>query len=168
VKIILSQFGVDMSKIILINPIAYTHKPFSRNEWSALAKILEEANFKVIFNIKNNISRPNHDEWLDCQNAINVPAHLLPLLSQNIRLTLARPGGGFDLCFGYSKNSDVLIFLFKKEKIYKEQLSNHQEVHIKNLMNERFEKFVNVIEIDEEFNPEMAGRKVLEYLNDGS
>jgi hypothetical protein len=162
---ILSNFEVEKKRIILINPIGYTHKSLSRVEWSGLAKVLEDNGFIVIFNVKNTSTRPSNDEWIGIKNAIQVPAYLLPLLSQNILLTLARPGGAFDISFGYSQDSNVLIFLNKNKNIYKNQLSSNKEIHIKKYLSIDFGRTVNHIEINEEFCPRSAGYEVLSYLN---
>jgi hypothetical protein len=168
VKDILSSFIDNKDKTILVNPIGYTHKSITRVEWDGIAGILECAGYKIIFNVANNCTRPKHDEWFNCPNAIEVPAHLLPLLSKQVRLTLARPGGAFDLSFGYSQDSDVLILFFKNKKIYEEQTSDFKEIHMQRLLTADFGRDVKCIEISEDFSPKVVANEILLYLNNGN
>ena len=162
---ILSKFGINTKNLILINPIGYTHEPLSRVQWTGIAKVLQENGYQVIYNIKNNFSRSKDVEWIGCENSIEVPAHLLPLIGRHVRLTLARPGGAFDLTFGYSSDSASLLFLYKNRKIYDYQESGYLECHMKNLLEEMFGRVVNYIELDEVFSPELIGNKVLSHLH---
>ena len=164
---ILAKFSLDSQKIILVNPIGYTHKPLSKIKWLNLAKVLENAGYKVIFNVKNNASMPKSNEWNNYENTIEVPAHLLPLLSESVRLCLARPGGAFDISFGYSRVSDVLNIFLKNAK-YCEQLSDSYETEnfISSIVVE-FGRGINFIEIDEEDSMELCAERVLIYLKEG-
>jgi hypothetical protein len=168
VEEILSIFNIDKDRIILINPIGYSHKPLSRNMWCSLSKVLEDDGYRVIFNVTNIFSRPEINEWIDCHNAIQVPAHLLPLLSENVRLCLARLGGAFELSFRYSRSSDALIFLLKNKKIH-QTLSNLKETDavMKNSLTEEFGRPVKFIEIDENFSSKVVGKIILDYLKSG-
>ena len=161
---ILSKFSNNAKNLILINPISYTHEPLSKAQWTEIAKVLQDNGYKVIYNIKNNFSRSKNVEWIGCEKSIEVPAHLLPLLGEYVGLTLARPGGAFDLTFGYSPDSSVLLFLYKNKKIYDYQESSYLESHMKNLLEEMFGKVVDYIELDDFFSPELIGNKILSHL----
>lgn len=161
---ILSKFSNNAKNLILINPINYTHEPISRTQWTEIAKVLQDNGYQVIYNIKNNFSRSKNVEWIGCENSIEVPAHLLPLLGGYVGLTLARPGGAFDLTFGYSPDSSALLFLYKNKKIYHYQESNYLECHMKNLLEEMFGKVVDHIELDDFFSPVLIGNKILSHL----
>ena len=165
VENMLSVYNADKSKIILVNPIAYTHTPLSRCEWVGISKILEDAGYKVIFNIKSIALRSQNNEWLDCKNIIEVPMYLMPLFAQSVRLTLSRPGGAFDLAHCFSNSSDTLLFLFKEKYIYDDQESCYKETQLKNLLEETHGRTVNVIEIDLDFCHKEIGYQILDYLN---
>lgn len=111
VNCILNSIDSDFKKIIIINPITYTHHGLPIEIWEDFAVVLKNKGYKVVFNLKKNSNDIIDYEFQSKFPSIYLPAHLIPLIAENIAFFCARLGGGFDLAHSFSPTSKAILLL---------------------------------------------------------
>ena len=99
----------NLKKVILINPICYTHTGLPNNLWDDIAEAFIKKGFTVVFNLMKNSNDLNTYEFSNKFPIVYIPAYLIPLVSQKIAYTCARWGGGFDLAHSFNAKSKCIL-----------------------------------------------------------
>lgn len=122
---LLNKTNLKWDKIILINPISYTHMPISNNIWNLIADAFYQEGFAPLFNIRGNKNN-KFENYNFNYDTIEIPAHLVPLLSSKVYAGCARMGGGFDLLKFYTKEPTRTI-LIKIGESFDKELGNYRK-----------------------------------------
>lgn len=99
----------NLKKVILINPICYTHTGLPNNLWEDIAEAFAKKGYTVVFNLMKNSNDLNTYEFSKNFPIVHVPAYLIPLVSEKIAYTCARWGGGFDLAHSFNPKSKCIL-----------------------------------------------------------
>jgi hypothetical protein len=110
---ILNNINVIHKKILLINPICYTHISLSNDVWEDIANAFTKKGYTVVFNLMKNSNDNNNYDISNTFHKVFLPAYLIPLISEKIAFTCARWGGGFDLAHSFNQNSKCIIINFE-------------------------------------------------------
>lgn len=105
----------NLKKVILINPICYTHTGLPNNLWEDIAEAFAKKGYTVVFNLMKNSNDINTYNFSKKFPIVHVPAYLIPLVSEKIAYTCARWGGGFDLAHSFNSNSKCLLLAFTED-----------------------------------------------------
>jgi hypothetical protein len=109
------SYNSDFKKIILINPICYTHTGLPNNLWEDIAEVFKNKGYTVVFNLMKNSNDLNTYEFSRKFPIVHIPAYLIPLVSEKIAYTCARWGGGFDLAHSFNPKSKCLLLAFSED-----------------------------------------------------
>ena len=120
-------------KIILINPISYTHMPISNNIWNLISDIYFKEGFSPLFNIKGN-NNNKIDNYTFKYDTIEIPVHLVPLFSSKVYAGCARMGGGFDLLKFYTREITRTILIKLGDSFDNELGSYRKDISNNNYM----------------------------------
>jgi hypothetical protein len=149
---LIKEIKHDPQKIILINPIALTHFPLSSEIWNFIAKVFSNNGYYPVFNVKNTPNKLNfnsnfYSNYKFNYPTIEIPAHLVPLFSEQIFAGCARMGGGFDLLCIYSKMK-VRTILIRLDDSFDIDLNSYRKENSYNSTNLYLTSFKNEIEIN--------------------
>jgi hypothetical protein len=111
VNIILNKINSDFNKIIIINPITYTHSALPNQFWEDFANVFKTKGYTVVFNLKKNSNDSKDYEFSSSFPFVYLPAYLIPLISEKIAFFCARQGGGFDLAHSFNEKSKAVLLL---------------------------------------------------------
>lgn len=152
VNIILNKINSDFSKIIIINPITYTHSALPNQFWEDFANVFKEKGYTVVFNLKKNSNDSKDYEFSSSFPFVYLPAYLIPLISEKIAFFCARQGGGFDLAHSFNEKSKAILLLindnleFDSKRLKDYPLQYIEEIYL-NLSNKKIYKTLCLSEL---------------------
>lgn len=136
VNSILNKIELNFNKIVIINPITYTHCALPNQFWEDFANVLKNKGYKVVFNLKKNTNDINNYEFQSNFPFVYLPAYLIPLIAEKIAFFCARLGGGFDLAHSFNSESKAILLLlsdkleFDKKRVKEIPLNYVNELYL--------------------------------------
>ena len=120
--------------------------------WEEIANCFKLNGYTVAFNLARNTNDFNNYNFSGNFLNFNIPAHLIPLISEKIAYTCARWGGGFDLAHIFSKTSKCILFHLSENikcenNRQKDHPINFSEGHYLKLCNKKVYKTVLLTEM---------------------
>ena len=99
----------ELSKMVLINPLCYTHQGLGQSDWASIAKAVQGLGLIPIFNLKT-VSRDTREFNVpEGSLMVKIPTHLVPLAAGLTAFNMARCGGAFDLLHIYNLASKSIL-----------------------------------------------------------
>ena len=99
----------ELSKMVLINPLCYTHQGLGQSDWTGIAKAIQHFGLIPIFNVKTVSKDMSEFKTPMGSLTVEIPTHLVPLAASLTVFNMARCGGAFDLLHIYNLASKSIL-----------------------------------------------------------
>lgn len=111
--IVKSKFQDDCQKVILFNVVNISHQPLSEDQVMSVLKNFADFGYRVLVNMTGNVGASSFAESIENKSqarCVNIPGHLLALVSDYVTGVFGVIGGAMCVATYFSKSHAVSIF----------------------------------------------------------